>query len=148
MKLSLPLLAAVAGLLAGGGAGTYWYLAQAGTTSEALPVVPNDGVFIDMERKFVVPLVEGSRVRSMLVADLRLEVTEGAEERARHLKPKLRDAFLSTLFAMAVAGAFSGDLYSNNVQDELRERLLEAAQKLLAEDARAVLIGEFLRQDQ
>jgi hypothetical protein len=49
---------------------------------------------------------------------------------------------------MAVAGAFSGDLYSNNVQDELRERLLEAARKLLDEDARAVLIGEFLRQDQ
>jgi flagellar protein FliL len=148
MKLSLPLLAVVAGLLAGGGAGSYWYLAQAGTTGEALPVVPNDAVFIDMERKFVVPLVEGSRVRSMLVADLRLEVREGAEERARHLKPKLRDAFLRTLFAMAVAGAFSGDLYSNNVQGELRERLLEAARKLLDEDARAVLIGEFLRQDQ
>jgi hypothetical protein len=65
MKLSLPLLAVVAGLLAGGGAGSYWYLAQAGTTGEALPVVPNDAVFIDMERKFVVPLVEGSRVRSM-----------------------------------------------------------------------------------
>jgi flagellar protein FliL len=145
MKLSLPLLAAVAGLLVGGGAGSYWYLAQAGTTGTA---VPNDGVFIDMERKFVVPLVEGSRVRSMLVTDLRLEVREGAEERARHLKPKLRDAFLSTLFAMAVAGAFSGDLYSNNVQDELREGLLEAARELLAEDARAVLIGEFLRQDQ
>jgi flagellar protein FliL len=148
MKLSLPLLAAVAGLLAGGGAGSYWYLAHAGTTGESLPVIEDSRVFIDMDRKFVVPLVEGRRVRSMLVADLRLEVRQGAEERARHLKPKLRDAFLSTLFAMAVAGAFDGDLYSNNVQDELRGRLLEAAKTLLNEDATAVLIGEFLRQDQ
>jgi flagellar FliL protein len=147
MKLSLPLLAAAVGFLAGGG-GSYWYLVQAGTAGKALPVVQEDRVFIDMDRKFVVPLVEGARVRSLLVADLRLEVREEAEERARHLKPKLRDAFLSTLFAMTVAGAFDGDLYSNNVQDELRGRLLEAARKLLKEDATAVLIEEFLRQDQ
>jgi flagellar protein FliL len=148
MKLSFPILAAALGLLAGGGAVSYWYLVDAGTADAAPAVVEEHRAFIDMDRKFVVPLVEGSRVRSMLVADLRLEVREAAEERARHLKPKLRDAFLSTLFAMAVAGAFDGDLYSDNVQDELRARLLEAAQRLLHEDATAVLIGEFLRQDQ
>jgi hypothetical protein len=49
---------------------------------------------------------------------------------------------------MAVAGAFDGDLYSNNVQDEMRARLLQAARQVLQDDASAILIAELLRQDQ
>jgi hypothetical protein len=101
-----------------------------------------------MERKFVVPLVRGNRVRSLVVVDLRLEVRASGESRAMALKPKVRDAFLDTLYAMAVAGAFDGDLYSNNVQDDMRARLLEAARQVLQDDASAILIGELLRQDQ
>ena len=107
-----------------------------------------DPAFIDMERKFVVPLVRGNRVRSLVVADLRLEVRASGESRALALKPKVRDAFLDTLYAMAVAGAFDGDLYSNNVQDEMRARLLQAARQVLQDDASAILIAELLRQDQ
>lgn len=146
MKLALVAMGVVLGLVAGGSAGSYWYLAHATT-------VPEDHaqdemhVFIDMERKFVVPLVRGNRVRSLVVVDLRLEVPAGGESRALALKPKIRDAFLDTLYAMAVAGAFDGDLYSNNVQDEMRARLLEAARRVL-QDASAILIGELLRQDQ
>jgi hypothetical protein len=64
------------------------------------------------------------------------------------LKPRLRDAFLDTLYAMAVAGAFDGDLYSNNVQDDMRARLLQAAREVLQDDASGILIAELLRQDQ
>lgn len=147
MKLALVVLGVVLGLVAGGSAGSYWYLAHATT-------VPEDQahdelhVFIDMERKFVVPLVRGNRVRSLVVVDLRLEVPASGESRALALKPKVRDAFLDTLYAMAVAGAFDGDLYSNHVQDEMRARLLEAARQVLQDDASAILISELLRQDQ
>ena len=82
------------------------------------------------------------------MVDLRLEVTASGESRGLALKPKLRDAFLDTLYAMAVAGAFDGDLYSNNVQHEMRARLLEAARGVLQDDASAILIAELLRQDQ
>jgi hypothetical protein len=107
-----------------------------------------DHAFVDMERKFVVPLVRGSRVRSLVVVDLRLEVRSSAETRAQELKPRIRDLFLDTLYEMAVAGAFDGDLYSNNVQGEMRARLLEDARRVLQDDATAILIGELLRQDQ
>jgi hypothetical protein len=83
-----------------------------------------------------------------VVADLRLEVRASGESRALALKPKVRDALLDTLYAMAVAGAFDGDLYSNNVQDEMRARLLQAARQVLQDDASAILIAELLRQDQ
>jgi len=147
MKLPLAVIGVALGLAIGGGAGSYWYMAPAGSAPASL-VQSGDHAFIDMERKFVVPLVRGNRVRSLVVIDLRLEVRSGAETRAQELKPKVRDLFLDTLYAMAVAGAFDGDLYSNNVQGEMRARLLEAAQRVLQDDATAILIGELLRQDQ
>ena len=147
MKLPLTLAGVALGLMVGGGAGSYWYLTQGATASAEQPQ-SEDPAFIDMERKFVVPLVRGNRVRSLVVADLRLEVRASGESRALALKPKVRDAFLDTLYAMAVAGAFDGDLYSNNVQDEMRARLLQAARQVLQDDASAVLIAELLRQDQ
>lgn len=147
MKLPLMLAGVALGLMVGGGAGSYWYLTRATTASAEQPH-SEAPAFIDMERKFVVPLVRGNRVRSLVVADLRLEVRASGESRALALKPKVRDALLDTLYAMAVAGAFDGDLYSNNVQDEMRARLLQAARQVLQEDASAILIAELLRQDQ
>jgi flagellar protein FliL len=153
MKLALAVIGVALGLVVGGAAGSYWYLtsthgAVAMESASASAVASDDHAFIDMERKFVVPLVRGNRVRSLVVIDLRLEVRSGAETRAQELKPKVRDLFLDTLYAMAVAGSFDGDLYSNNVQGEMRARLLEAARQVLQDDARAILIGELLRQDQ
>lgn len=148
MKLSLPVLLTAFGLLAGGGGGSYWYLVQAGTDPGAHPPAHVRGSFVDMDRKFVVPVVRGNRVRSLVVAELRLEVKEASEQRARELKPRLRDALLETLFSLAVAGVFDGDMYSNNVQDEMRARLLQSARGVLQEDVLAVLIGELIRQDQ
>jgi flagellar protein FliL len=149
MKLPLAVTGIVLGLLAGGGAGSYWYLAHAtpapAPAEQAQPEAP---AFVDMERKFVVPLVRGNRVRSLVVVDLRLEVRASGESRALALKPKIRDALLDALYALAVAGAFDGDLYSNNVQDEMRAQLLQAARQVLQDDASAILIGELLRQDQ
>ena len=147
MKLPLTVAGVALGLIIGGGAGSYWYLAQAKTTPSK-QARSEAHAFIDLERKFVVPLVRGNRVRSLVVVDLRLEVIASAENRALALKPKLRDGFLDTLYAMAVAGAFDGDLYSNNVQDEMRARLLEAARQVLPGDASAILITELVRQDQ
>jgi flagellar protein FliL len=147
MKLPLAVAGVALGLTVGGSAGSYWYLARA-TTAPTEQAHSEARAFIDMERKFVVPLVRRNRVHSLVVVDLRLEVQTSGESRALALKPKVRDAFLDTLYAMAVAGSFDGDLYSNNVQDEMRARLLEAARQVLQEDATAILIGELLRQDQ
>jgi flagellar protein FliL len=147
MKLPVAVIGVALGLALGGAAGSYWYMAPA-RSAPAEEAQTDDAAFIDMERKFVVPLVRGNRVRSLVVIDLRLEVSRSAEGRAQEMKPKVRDVFLSTLYAMAVAGSFDGDLYSNNVQGEMRARLLEAARQLLQDDARAILIGELLRQDQ
>jgi flagellar basal body-associated protein FliL len=147
MKLPLAVIGMALGLAVGGAAGSYWYMTPA-SSAPANEEQSDDHAFIDMEGKFVVPLVRGNRVRALIVVDLRLEVNSSAETRVQELKPKVRDLFLDTLYAMAVAGSFDGDLYSNNVQGEMRARLLEAARQVLQDDAKAILIGELLRQDQ
>ena len=95
-------------------------------------------------------LIGDVREPNSFTLDFYLKQARGYEglRKALTLKPKVRDAFLDTLYAMAVAGAFDGDLYSNNVQDDMRARLLEAARQVLQDDVSAVLIGELLRQDQ
>jgi hypothetical protein len=55
MKLSLPVLAAAVGLLAGGGAGSYWYLVHTESADAAPAAIEEHRAFIDMDRKFVVP---------------------------------------------------------------------------------------------
>lgn len=147
MKPSLPILLAALGLLVGGAGGSYWYSAHGhpGQTPGTAPEV--SVAFIDLDRKFVVPLIKGNQMRALVVTELKLEVRRKAEQRALEMKPRLRDAFLGTLYAMAVEGLFDGDLFSDSLQDRMRERLLAAAQGVLAEDAVAVLIAELLRQD-
>jgi hypothetical protein len=63
MKLPLMVTGVVLGLAAGGSAGSYWYLAHA-TTAPAEEAQSEAHAFIDMERKFVVPLVRGNRVQA------------------------------------------------------------------------------------
>ena len=128
MKLPLTLAGVALGLMVGGGAGSYWYLTQDADRFRRAAAQRSSRLHrhgTEVRR----PLVRGNRVRSLVVADLRLEVRASGESRALALKPKVRDAFLDTLYAMAVAGAFDGDLYSNNVQDEMRARLLQAARR-------------------
>lgn len=153
MKLPVPLLLATFGLLAGASTGSYWYASHGRAalaepaSGENVNVVSTNVAFVDLDRKFVIPLVRGHRVQALIVTELKLEVDQRAEDRAREMTPRLRDAFLGTLYAMAVEGLFDGDLFSHSVQDRMRQRLLEAARGVLQGDARAVLIAELLRQD-
>lgn len=153
MRLPVPILLAMFGLVSGALTGSYWY-ASHGRAAVAEPALGEEAAgastsvaFVDLDRKFVIPLVRGNRVRALIVTELKLEVDQSAEDRAREMTPGLRDAFLGTLYAMAVEGLFDGDLFSHSVQDRMRQRLLEAARGILQGDARAVLIAELLRQD-
>ena len=86
MKLALTVAGVVLGLIAGGGAGSYWYLANA-TTAPVEEVHAEPSAFVNLERKFVVPLVRGNRVHSLVVADLRLQVRSGSLDEAAGTEP-------------------------------------------------------------
>ena len=126
MRPTAPILLATLGLLTGALGGSYWYAAHGraavpepiqaeGVAAAAAAADDARVAFVDLDRKFVIPLVRANRVRALVVTELKLEVDDEAEERARAMMPRLRDAFLGTLDAMAVEGVFDGDLFSHRV---------------------------------
>ena len=97
--------------------------------------------------QFVVPLVEGGRVASVILMALTLEIRgEGTEQVIQH-EPRLRDEFLRVLFDHANAGGFRGNFTAEAQMTHLRGALRETARKILPGVVEDILITDILRQD-
>ena len=155
----IPALLAFIGLGIGGGAGLFLRPAapeeaaaetaepatEAAPTHEAEPETAPE--YVKMNNQFVIPVLEGARVRSMVIISLNLEVTNGSSEHVYSREPRLRDAFLQVLFDHANAGGFRGAFTDGSNLILLRKALLEKARSVVGEDVRDVLISDIARQD-
>jgi len=134
-----PPAAAVAGQDAGADAGKA--ADAAAQSGEAAPE------YVKMTNQFVVPLIEGGKVTSMVILSLSIEVKSGQTADAYTKEPKLRDGFLQVMFDHANSGGFDGPFTDSANMIALRRALLEAAQKTLGAIALDVLITDIVRQD-
>lgn len=104
--------------------------------------------FLKLSNQFVVPLVRGGTVTSLVVLSLSLEVPETARDGVFWHEPKLRDSFLQVLFDHANSGGFEGAFTAPEKLAPLRLALRERAQKDLGKErVTDVLITEIARQD-
>lgn len=103
--------------------------------------------YVKLSNQFVVPVLEGGQVASMVILALSLEVTYGSSEPIYAREPKLRDAFLQVLFDHANAGGFKGSFTDGSNLVLLRRALLEAAQSTVGAMVTDVLISDIARQD-
>lgn len=103
--------------------------------------------YVRLNNQFVVPLLTGNRVASLILLSIAVEVTAGQEEAVLMREPKLRDTFLQVLFDHANAGGFGGLFTAGSVMRELRHSLLEAAQEEVGGLVTDVLILDIARQD-
>lgn len=166
MRKLLPVLLALIGLAAGGGAGFF-------LRPGAVEAVPNpcgettahdenaeatvggkEGEedpplreYVKLNNQFIVPVVENGVVRSLVILSVSLEVGSGTSQEVYAVEPKLRDGFLQVLFDHANAGGFEGTFTNSNNMDILRVALFEAAQKSLGKKVSDVLIVDIVRQD-
>lgn len=170
MKFLAPLIFALAGIGAGVGAGIVLKpapeaavavegegedgeAAQAAPAAEAPKKPAKDEAvptteFVKLNNHFIVPILSDSRVQSMVILGLDLEVTAGQSDATLQLEPKIRDALLSVMFDYANAGGFSGRFTSGASMDSLRSALREAAGKAIGGDRlKDVLITDIVRQD-
>ncbi len=110
---------------------------------------PKEGApdYVKMNNQFVVPVVQDSRVASMVVLSLSLEVEAGNTEAVYQREPKLRDAFLQVMFDHANMGGFSGSFTDGSNLIVLRTSLKEAAALILGTMVTDVLITDIARQD-
>lgn len=145
----LPLLLALLGLGAGIAGGLFLRPAEEHSEAEAAATeepVPSTE-FAKLNNQFVIPVVEGGRVVSLVIMSLSIEVTLGGTESVFLQEPKLRDAMLQIMFDHANAGGFNGVFTDGENLIVLRRALLEAAQKIMGAVVRDVLISELSRQD-
>ncbi|MEM9370889.1 MAG: flagellar basal body-associated FliL family protein [Pseudomonadota bacterium] len=119
------------------------------SAKKSLPkeIEEDDSDFVRLNNQFVVPIVEKERVASLIVVSLALETAPGSTDFVFEREPKLRDEFLTVLFAHARSGGFTGSFTDEHLMGDLRGSLLEAAQGVLGTKIRKVLLNEVVRQD-
>lgn len=147
MRKIIPLLLALLGLAAGGGAGFALRPVPASDAPppEAEAEAPPD--YVKLNNQFVVPVVEDGQVAALVILALSLEVTQGSSEAVYLREPKLRDGMLQVLFDHANAGGFRGAFTDGSNLVLLRKALLEMAKQVLGDMVSDVLIVDIMRQD-
>lgn len=157
----IPVLLALVGLGIGAGAGLFLRpepepVAAEGDAAEhgeakpeehaeAEPEVPPE--YVKLNNQFVVPVMDGGKVISMVILSLSLEIEPGKSQDIYAREPKLRDVFLQVLFDHANAGGFQGSFTDGSNLVILRKTLLEAAQGVMGELVKDILISDIARQD-
>lgn len=167
MTKLIPVILALVGLLGGGAAG--YFLRPAATEEATAPetaasheaAAPAEGAhgeaaqdsehptaeYVKLNNQFVIPLLEGGQVGSLVVLSLSLEVTVGSTEKVYAAEPKIRDVLLQVLFDHANAGGFTGAFTDTAKMEDLRRALLEGVRSVLGNIATAVLVSDIVRQD-
>lgn len=117
---------------------------EATKTHEQADVLPE---YVELNNQFVVPVVTNDMVDSLVVLSLGVELDPGTREDLYSREPKLRDALLQVLFDHANIGGFAGRFTDGNNMDVLRVSLKEAAQSVMGNVVRSVMITEIALQD-
>jgi flagellar protein FliL len=150
--LVVPLVLGLAGLAIGAGAG--WMLRTPHepeeATASARPAyapAPANLETMRMPNHFVVPVLDGGRVASMMVLSLALELADGHGVVLAKHEPRLRSVFLQVLFDHANRGGFEGVFTTGEALITLRRALRDAARAEFGTALHDVLITEILRQE-
>jgi hypothetical protein len=103
--------------------------------------------YVVLDKQFVVPLVNESRVHAMIILSLSVEATVDGVDFVHRRSPKLRDVFLQVLFRHAHSGGFNGVFTGGQAMADLRAGLRDAAKGVLGETVHDVLVTDIVRQD-
>lgn len=113
------------------------------------PERPDDVSFeyAELKNQFVVPVIRGENVSSMVIIAITLEVVSGTAEDVFTVEPRLRDSFLQAFFDHAANGGFDGAFANNQNLMRLRRSLMERGVDILGDRLNDVLITDIARQD-
>jgi flagellar basal body-associated protein FliL len=102
--------------------------------------------YVNLSSQFIVPLLSNGKVEEIVVMAISLEVLEGAMQDVLMNEPKLRAAFLQTLFNHANNGGFSGNFTALSTMESLRRELHTIARIISSDIVTDVLILDIVRQ--
>jgi len=107
----------------------------------------SDHDYVRFKNQFIVPVVVGGEVASLVLLSLSVEVPLGQEDAVLMIEPKLRDVFLQVLFDHANTGGFEGTFTAAEAMRSLRASLKAAARDAIGDLVTDVLILDLVRQD-
>ncbi|MEM9705447.1 MAG: flagellar basal body-associated FliL family protein [Pseudomonadota bacterium] len=102
--------------------------------------------YVKFGRQFVVPILAENTPSHVVVLDINIEMPSGASESVYPLEPKLRDALLTVLFRLSNEGKLGPDMLVSSNMEALRAELLYAAQSIIGDKAKRILILNIARQ--
>jgi flagellar basal body-associated protein FliL len=147
-KLILLTLAVL--LVAAGGVAAGYFLRphEAPSPEETIEATTNEpSEYAKISNPFIIPLIEGPRIESIVVISLAIEAKPGKAESVYGMEPKLRDAFLSVMFDHANTGGFRGAFTDGQNLERLRRQLRDVAIKMMPDTVTNVLITDIGRRD-
>lgn len=109
---------------------------------------PKSGTtYYKFSRQFIVPVVNGRNVQSLVILDLNLELDAALSEKAYEMEPKLRDRIMTELLGISSEQRFEATMTDPENLSVIRSRLLSASRSVLSDGVHDVLILDIARQD-
>lgn len=152
------ILFSVIGLIVGGGMGVGGAMflspppsdsemVSGDTVSEPQDEEESERAYADFSEQFIIPLMSDDAVEALMVVSISLEVNALDLQRVHDHEPKLRAAFLQSLFNHANNGGFSGNFTHFSTMASLKRELLYVAQDVVGETVSDILILDAVRQE-
>jgi flagellar FliL protein len=150
-KILIPILALL--LLAGGGAGAYFFMGKADAAAgpEAVKEAKKEGkaegektIYVPMQA-IILPIIGRDGISQTISMVVSLQVSDQAKaDKVKEALPRLADAFLSDMYGnLSSQSAMQGGVIKVSV---LKERLAEITKKVMGEDMVQGVLLQVLQQ--
>lgn len=111
-------------------------------------VAASPGVeYFKFSREFVVPIMRESRVDSLVILNINLEVDANEIQRLFSMEPKIRDNIMTTLIELSNDGVTLDSIATLKNYESIRATVLLNLQTILPDGIRNVLIVDMAKQD-
>ncbi|SEM60528.1 hypothetical protein SAMN04488003_10279 [Loktanella fryxellensis] len=115
---------------------------------DVAPIAASEGSeFAPLENPFVIPVMDGEDLVSMMAITVSIEVPTGQVSAVYDIEPRLRDSLLQDMFQHANIGGFTGNYTATDKLRILRQDLLRTARDILGDTALDILLIDIKRQD-
>ncbi|MEM7637649.1 MAG: flagellar basal body-associated FliL family protein [Pseudomonadota bacterium] len=106
-----------------------------------------DSAYYKFSREFVVPIMRGGQVKSLVILHISLETDDSTAEALFSEEPKLRDNIMTTLIELSNDGRTLVDVTDVNNYETIRALILMNLKDAIDDGIKNVLIVDVAKQD-
>ncbi|MEO1322133.1 MAG: flagellar basal body-associated FliL family protein [Pseudomonadota bacterium] len=111
------------------------------------PASSGDSAYYKFSREFVVPIMRGGQVKSLVILHISLETDPETSDSLFTEEPKLRDNIMTTLIELSNDGRTLEELTNVNNYETIRSMILMNLNDAISDGIKNVLIVDVAKQD-